>query len=82
MNDNTSKPLPKSLHTITAIQRVAMHLITSGPSTVECTAETMAEYRKAAVRAAVSILGYGASPDPDNLAGKALAAWEKSEAEG
>ena len=61
-----TKALPKSLHTVTAIVRVA---------------ETMMEVdnhtsSRRAIESALSILGYAGAPDPHGLAAKALKALE------
>ena len=65
MNTPKSNNLPKSLHTITAIVRVARHRLESGtmPSPTH----------ENAVGEAVIILGYGNAADPDGLAVKAIA---------
>lgn len=58
------KPLAKSLHTITALQRVAVHLLDNG----------MALNQHDAVQAALAVLGYHGAPDPYGLAAKAVEA--------
>lgn len=66
MNTPKSTNLPKSLHTITAIVRVARFIMAEGR-------HTAAE----AVGDAVNVLGYDNAADPDGLAAKALAQLNK-----
>lgn len=62
-----SKPIPKSLHTITALVRVAHHLLRSTPDAYQ------SEHAAAnAVTDAAALLGYPIdSPDPAELIEKA-----------
>jgi hypothetical protein len=61
MNTPKSNDLPKSLHTITAIARVARFIHAEGRHTKE-----------EAIRDAVEVLGYATAGDPHKLAEKAL----------
>ncbi len=63
MNMSKTNDLPKSLHTITAIVRVARFLI----------AQELNAMPDGAVDRAVAILGYDLAVDPHGLAAKALA---------
>lgn len=65
-----TKPIPKSLHTITVFINVAKLLRTHNPKMT----------KKAAIRAAVRNLGYALARDPYDLASKALILWEKQDA--
>lgn len=63
--DTETKALPKSLHTVTAIVRVARY------------AQMLDEMSDAdAVKTALDVLGYAGAPDPHGLAAKALKAME------
>jgi transcription termination factor NusB len=57
----TDKPLPKSLHTVTAIVRVARYIMAKHPTPANI-----------AVAEAVEVLGYYGASDPHALAAAAL----------
>lgn len=63
-----TKPLAKSLHTISAIQNVARHLLQCG---------TAAD-NESAVAGAVAVLGYAGAADEYGLAAKALATMNRA----
>jgi hypothetical protein len=63
--DTTTKPLAKSLHTVTVLVRVAQHLQNSEPAPARPNNET-------AVDEALDLLGYGKSPDTYGLAAAAV----------
>jgi hypothetical protein len=56
MTEATTKPLPKSLHTVTVLVRVARHLQNSEPSAARPNNET-------AVDEALVLLGHRDTPD-------------------
>jgi hypothetical protein len=68
-----TKTLAKSLHTITAIQRMAEYIRKHGPC-----AELKTDAQ--AVREALEAFGYADAADPYDLAGKALKAIQSAQA--
>ena len=56
------RPLAKSLHTITVLQRVALYLASRPGSNLNA---------EQATAAALDVLGYGEAPDPYDLASRA-----------
>lgn len=59
-----TRPLAKSLHTITALQRVALYLASRPGSNLNS---------EQAIEGALDVLGYGGAPDPYGLASRARA---------
>lgn len=64
-----TKPMAKALHTVTVLVRVASRLRDVTGFTPE-----------KAIAEAVAMLGYADAPDPQDLAGKALAQLQKETA--
>ena len=65
-----SKPLPKSLHTVTVLVKLAHHFDTEAPGFT-------LRNREQAMVAARAFLGYADCTDTHNLAGAALKAMSK-----